>query len=225
MSKYTHWCRLPSSTTIKEEMSSTKPVEPTDDFKIVVILDQSGSMDNIRSDMIKALNDLIKEQKQLDRPCRFTLVQFNDKVKRVIENKELKLIRPLTMNDYVPNGTTALYDAIGSTLDWFRYETNVLLVIITDGLENASSQYTKSAIFDLLEEKKKYRQWTYLYLSNDLSQADQGKGLGMDNSACSANCVVEQKAYGSFLSRDVNQAIYNCRAYGQSVQSQLASHI
>jgi hypothetical protein len=198
-----------------------QPVKHSDDFKIVVILDESGSMEAIRKDMIKALNDLIKEQKQLDRPCKFTFIKFNDKVKKVIENTDLKEVREFSLEDYCPDRSTALYDAIGSTVDWFRYETNVLLVIITDGLENASTKYNKKRIFDLLDEKKKYRNWTYVYLSNDLTNSAQGTHIGCDNSAYSANCVTGINKFGSYLSQNMNKAIYNYRATGQSVQSQL----
>ena len=150
-----------------------EPVEHTEDFKIIVILDESGSMEPIRHDMIKALNDLIMEQKQLDRPCKFTLIKFNDDVTRVIDNTDLKEVKKFTMEDYSPNRSTALYDAIGTTIERFRYEQNVLLVIITDGQENASTRYNKKQIFDMLEEKKKYRDWTYVYLSNDLTNSGQ----------------------------------------------------
>ena len=60
----------------EETVLSQEPVKHSDDFKIVVVLDESGSMSTIRNDMIKSLNDLIREQKQLERPCKFTLVKF-----------------------------------------------------------------------------------------------------------------------------------------------------
>jgi hypothetical protein len=178
-------------------------------------------MEPIRHEMIKSMNDLINEQKQLDRPCRLTLVKFNDKTKRVIENTDLKKIKNLTTEDYRPEKTTALYDAIGSTIEWFRYESDVLLVIVTDGQENASVKYNKDQIVSMLDEKKNFRKWTYVYLSNDLTNSIQGMNLGFDNSRTSTNRVIDQDHFGSYLSRNVNQAIYNYRANGQSVQSQL----
>jgi Mg-chelatase subunit ChlD len=204
-----------------QDRQDREPVKRCDAFKIVVILDESGSMEPVRMDMIKALNDLINEQKQLKRPCKFTLVKFNDKVTRVIENRDLSEVKKFTIEDYAPDRSTALYDAIGSTIDWFRYENNVLLVIITDGLENASTKHNKTQIFDMLDEKKKYRDWTYVYLSNDLTNSAQGTSIGFDNSVYSANCVVGQHNFGSYLSNNMNKAIYNYRAHGQSVQSQL----
>jgi len=204
-----------------DDQENRNPVKHSDDFKIVVILDESGSMESIRKDMIIALNDLITEQKQLDRPCKFTFVKFNDTVKRVITNTNLKDVKKLTLEDYEPDRSTALYDAIGSTIEWFRYESNVLLVIITDGLENASTKYNKKQIFDLLDEKKRYRDWTYVYLSNDLTNSAQGTNIGCDNSKYSSNCVMDRDKFGSYLSKNMNTAIYNYRVSGQSVQSQL----
>jgi predicted metal-dependent peptidase len=121
-----------------KEISGSKPVEHSDQYKIVVVLDESGSMDDIRQDMIDALNSLITEQKQIsERPAKFTLVKFNDSVTRVVSNRDLREVSTLTRQDYRPDRSTGLYDALGETIDWFRYETDVLMVIITDGMENS----------------------------------------------------------------------------------------
>lgn len=70
-------------------------------------------------------------------------------------------------------------------------------------------------------KKKKYRDWTYVYLSNDLTNSTQGANIGFDNSEHSTNSVVDRINFGSYLGKTMNKAIYNYRAYGQSVQSQL----
>lgn len=207
------------STSIKYD---NMPVEHTDQFKIVVILDESGSMEGIRDDMIKSLNDLILEQKQIkERPCRFTLVKFNDSVHRIIRNKDLREIRPLTREDYRPDRCTALYDAIGDTVNWFRYERDVLLVIITDGHENASKKYNLTDVKKMLEEKKDYCGWSYIYLSDDLSKARQGTSLGCNVSNYSTNCVREQAAFGSYISNDICGAVSQFRKKGANIQTQL----
>ena len=127
---------------IDKILNDDTPVESNDLFKIVLILDESGSMDNIREKMLHSINDLIKEQKQIkDRPATFTLVKFNDGINRKFNNSPLENVNFLTPEDYVPSGTTALYDAIGSTINWFRNEKDVLMVIITDGQENASKKW------------------------------------------------------------------------------------
>ena len=182
-------------------------------------------MEIIRQGMIKALNDLIREQKQItERPCKFTLVKFNDQVKRTIKNQDLQNISELTLEDYTPSRSTSLYDAIGSTVEWFRYERDVLMVIITDGQENSSRQYIHKQITKMLDEKQKYCDWTYVYLSNDLSTAAQGDNIGCKSSNFSSNCTVNQSKYGDFISNKLNTAISKHRHTGVSVQSQLNSN-
>jgi hypothetical protein len=198
------------------------PVEHSDDFKIVVILDESGSMQSIQKDIIKSINDLLTEQKQIkERPCRFTLVKFNDKIKRTIKNRDLNKVNELSIEDYTPDRSTSLYDAIGSTVNWFRYEKNVLLVIVTDGQENASKVYTKDSITKMLDEKQKFREWTFVYLCNDLATSSQGDNIGLKQSKFSSNIMVDQSNYGSYLGKNVNVAISNYRKKGISVQQQL----
>lgn len=200
-----------------------EPVEHSDQFKIVVVLDESGSMDDIRQDMIDALNSLITEQKQIkERPARFTLVKFNDKVSRVIKNRDLREVSTLTMNDYKPDRSTALYDALGDTIEWFKYETDVLMVIITDGMENSSRNYKHAQIKQMLDEKQKYRNWSYVYLSDDLSTSRQADGLGLyANQSYSTKKTIGKKKCKSYISNNINTAIRNYRQTGMSVQSQL----
>lgn len=191
-------------------------------LKIVVILDESGSMDSVRTKMIESINDLIKEQKQVkDRTATFTLVKFNDRVNRVIKNEILSDVSYISSEDYNPSGSTALYDAIADTINWFRDEKNVLVVIVTDGQENASRKYSKREVSDIIESKKQYDDWSFVYLSNDLKTAEQGKQLGLNISRNSSNCVLKQNDYGNFMANDLNIAITNYRTKGISVQSQL----
>lgn len=200
----------------------TSPVTSNSFFKIVIVLDESGSMENVRESMKKSINDLIKEQQQIKgRPATLSLVKFNDKVNRVIENKPLENIKLLTSEDYQPNGSTALYDCIGDTIEWFRNEKDVLLVIVTDGQENASRSFSKSEVAKMIEDKKKNNRWTYVYLSNDLKTSAQGSDIGCFNSLCATNVVVDQQKFGSYMSDNLNTAISNFRTNGVSVQSQL----
>jgi len=195
-----------------------KTVTHSDAYKIVIILDESGSMSAIRHDMIESINSLIREQRTIDRPCKFTLIRFNDIITRDIKNTSLKDVPLLNPENYDPKGKTALYDAIGDTIDWYRYEENVLLVIVTDGQENASQVYKREEIRQLLDEKKS-RGWNYVYLANDLSVSKQGLDIGCNKSMNSSNCQVAQEKYGEFVRHDLNNAIRNSRIHGSTVQS------
>lgn len=203
-------------------LPQTEPVTSNSFFKIVVVLDESGSMGIVRNDMIKSINDLVTEQKQIkERPSTFTLVKFNDKIKRVIKNSPLEDTKVLTTEDYAPSGPTALYDCIGDTIEWFRNERDVLMVIVTDGQENASRSFTKNEVNKMIEEKKKTHNWTYVYLSCDLNTAAQGSNIGLYRSSLTTNAVVNQESFGSYVSNNLNSAISNYRQKGMSVQSQL----
>jgi len=196
--------------------------ESSDEFKIVIVLDESGSMEPIRLQMIKAINDLIKEQKQVEgRPTTFTLVKFNGNINKVVTNKQLKDVELLTEMSYSPSGSTALYDAIGDTIGRFRNTKDVLMVIVTDGQENASKHYRKYEIESMIENQKSKYGWTYVYLSNDLTTYAQGNSIGLERSAVVSNCVVDQDSYGKFIGSTLNSAIGNYRSKGISVQSQL----
>lgn len=209
---------------MKSRLEDTSTVESNDKFKIVVVLDESGSMESIRKNMLDSLNDLIKEQKQIkERPATFTLIKFNDKINKKMENMPLEETNLLSSEDYTPNGATALYDAIGYTINRFRNERDVLMVIITDGQENSSKQYNKQYVSTKLDEKKKYNNWSYVYLSCDLQTFEQGTGMGLNNSAFSSNVQIRQESYGSYISKNLNSALSNFRRKGVSVQSQLNS--
>lgn len=207
---------------LQDNTSLANSVTFDDLYKIVIVLDESGSMNSIRGQIIKSINDLILEQKQIkERPATFTLVKFNDNVNRIIVNKLLTNVQTISYSDYNPSGSTALYDAIGNTIDWFKNEKNVLMVIVTDGQENASKKYTRYQINKMIDEKKEKSDWTYVYLSSDLSTEVQGNNLGLHKSKYASNCVVDQNKYGDFIGSSLNSAITNCRQKGVSVQDQL----
>jgi len=221
--KYSKYYETPVVESWKQQSTKLEPpIEHTNGLKIVIVLDESGSMDTIKEQMIKAINDLIKEQRTVKgRPATLTLVKFNDRIDRVIKNQQLDTVNLLSDRDYCPNGSTALFDALGSTINWFRYESDVLMVIVTDGLENASKDYNKNVINEMLDEKKQNRGWSYVYLSNNLENSSQGVSMGLNSDSTCSNVVVDQSRYGSYLSKNLNSAISNCRKYGMSVQSQL----
>ncbi|GAG00899.1 unnamed protein product, partial [marine sediment metagenome] len=159
----------------------------------------------------------------IDIECKFTLVKFNNRINQVINNLDLKEVKPLTVEDYRPDRTTALYDALGETISQLSDQKNVLMVIVTDGHENASQEYNHQEVTEMLDEKQKKNNWSYVYLCNDLKTSSQGESLGLTNSGFASNCIQPQSCFKSYLCKDVNMAIKNYRTKGISVQSQLNS--
>lgn len=195
-----------------------------DYFKIIMIVDESGSMSDIKDKMIMAINDLIKEQKQVkERPATFTLVKFNDQVNRVIKNRDLNTVELLSSSDYVPSGPTALYDAIGDTVDWFKNEKDVLLVIVTDGQDNVSRKFNKKTVMNLINQKKELNNWSYVYLSDDITTYKEGNNMGLQTSSYSSNVCMSKANISDYIRNDVNNAVSKYRKSGITVQSQLNS--
>ena len=197
---------------------------PDDDLKIVIVLDESGSMQNMKQKMIDSINSLIMEQKQVTdkggRSATFTLVKFNNNVYRVVKNMSLNNVKLLADSDYEPNGSTALYDAIGDTINWFENEKNVLMVIVTDGQENASQKYDKHYINKMINSKKESG-WSYVYLSSDLNTFEQGKSMGLEKSIYTTNTIRPQHLFDNYISNELNHAVSNCRRDGGTVQERL----
>lgn len=134
-----------------------------------------------------------------------------------------KDMHELSSRDYRPCGTTSLFDALGDTINWYRYERDVLMVVITDGQENSSTKYKKNEVLELIKEKETHRGWSYVYLGCDLQVASQGDSLGFRSSATASNCRVDQRNYGQFVSQQLSKAISKHRTKGISVQEQLNS--
>jgi hypothetical protein len=152
------------------------------------ILDETGSMYSVKGATIDSFNEYITGLKT--RPTkevssiRFTLTQFNSEKTQVIQNAvELTEVRKLTSENYNPNYATPLYDAIGNTISSMQSKaegSNVLCVIQTDGYENASREWDRQKIFDLITKKQK-EGWTFAFLGADQDAWVAGGAMGIPN--------------------------------------------
>ena len=84
---------------------------------VVMIVDRSGSMESVRSDTIGGINTFVQKQKEVPGDITFTLVQFNTEVETIVKATPVKEIGTFTEKDFVPDGGTALYDAIGKAVN------------------------------------------------------------------------------------------------------------
>jgi hypothetical protein len=146
---------------------------------IVMILDASGSMQQIQGDIIGSVNKFVEDEKVAKSQSLFTLVTFSDKVETKIFKKPISEIPLLTKQNYVINGLTALFQAIVDTIEMFKDETDVVMCIVTDGQENRSpANYTRKSVFDTVTKFKDEKGWTFSYLSCNLDTFEQGANLG-----------------------------------------------
>jgi uncharacterized protein YegL len=154
------------------------------------VLDETGSMEIVKSQTISGFNeyiDTLKKEKNSENVL-FTLTQFNsDKVAVVYDGVSLGKVIHLNNDTYSPRATTPLYDAIGRTIHSIETKVkgkkqSVLVVIQTDGEENSSKEFNREKIFSLIDEKKKLG-WTFAYLGADQDAwaASQLMGISFAN--------------------------------------------
>jgi len=141
---------------------------------IIFLLDRSGSMESCWDDTIGGFNSFVTDQKALG--GNLTLVQFDHEYYVAYENVDLKNVKPLTRETFKPRGSTALLDAIGKTI---KNTSEVsTLIILTDGHENASREYTKAHVKDLIEQKTK-EGWTVMYLGANQDAFAEAGSMGI----------------------------------------------
>jgi len=162
---------------------------------IAAILDRSGSMNVVRDDIIGGFNTFITDQRKNSGECSVTLAQFDDQYEIVHNNKSIQDIPTLDSTTYVPRGNTALNDAVGRTINAIGSELSklaekdrpghVIIVIITDGLENASREFSGAQVKQMIEHQQEKYKWhfTYLAASMDKAHANVANSIGIRASA------------------------------------------
>lgn len=157
------------------------------DFTVIqAIIDRSGSMQSIRSDAEGGFNRFIEDQRKQPGKCHVSLAQFDSEYQVVYTNRPIEEVPPL---EIVPRGTTAMLDAIGrtvvdlgvrlATLPENERPGTVLVGIVTDGLENASQEFTFEAVKQLIQQQEQVYSWTFIYLGADQDAVEQGAKMGI----------------------------------------------
>ena len=138
----------------------------------LIIIDESGSMQSIKKEAIDSVNETIQTirsaQKKHERQEHYvSLVTFNDNVKTIYECVAVNDVNELTPETYQPDCCTALYDAMGISLNSLRKKVadddKVLVTVVTDGYENASKEYNGKGIKALVDEFKA-KGWVFAYI-------------------------------------------------------------
>lgn len=167
-------------TTVTEEILNEKT-------HLICILDRSGSMSNIMSDSIGGFNTFLKQQKELPDEATITVVLFDDRYEMIYDNVDIKKAEELTDKVWFARGTTALYDAIGKTINTEKGNfkklgsekpSKVLCCIVTDGHENASKEYNDNAIKKLIKSCED-ESWSFIYLAANQIASEVGNSFGI----------------------------------------------
>jgi len=165
------------------------------------IIDRSGSMGSKIEQVVSGFNAFINQQKELDGECSITFTQFDNVYEVVYANKNINDVELMTQADFQPRGMTALYDAIGKTINVLgeRYNQmqeserpdNGVLGIITDGFENASVEYTKIMIKEMIKHQEEKYNWNIIFLSEDLQASEDSKGYMRGANTMNVNTIAD----------------------------------
>lgn len=153
---------------------------------ITVVIDRSGSMETLKKEIIGGFNAFLEDHKAAPGTATLTFVQFDDSIDRLASFKPLAEVEPLTTATYVPRGMTRLYDAIGLAVTSTKEEIEkaaekpdkVLVIILTDGLENSSQEYTTDKVKALLEARQAEK-WEFTFIGANQDAILTAAGIGL----------------------------------------------
>jgi hypothetical protein len=198
-----------------------------------VVLDRSGSMAAIADDVVGGFNRLLAEQRTAPGDARVTLAQFDsqDPFEVLIDAVDLREVTDLDPSRYQPRGCTPLYDAIGRMIGRIdagtarRAELGLspedhLVVIVTDGLENASREFSRSAVFRLIEQRRAAG-WVFAFLGANQDVYAEGGAIGV--APGSAAAFAPTAAGVGKMWRDVSYSTRLHRARGAGARRQAAA--
>ncbi len=145
---------------------------------VVFILDKSGSMSGSEENTISSFNEYLEKEKKNKFKTTITTILFSDKFEYLHNSIDVKNVRKITHKDYQVGGCTALYDALGNTINSIEKKDTdkVLFIIITDGYENASKEYNNKNIRELI---KKHNEWEFIYIGADIDSYAAGNSIGI----------------------------------------------
>ena len=165
---------------------------------ICIVLDASGSMECIENDIKGSFNTFLNKQREEKGKTVFDLFQFSDEVERLVKSADLALFKDDLMAKYTCSGCTALNDAVCIAIDTIGKEfaampeserpANVLCVIITDGQENASKEFSTADVKKRIEHQQDVYKWEFLFLAANQDAFEAGSALGVQKKFCKGFC-------------------------------------
>ena len=185
--------------------------------EIVFILDRSGSMSGLETDTIGGYNGMLAKQKKEEGEALISTILFDDRVEVLHDRKNLNSVEPMTDKEYFVRGCTALLDAVGQAIRHIgdtqkalpddEKPEKTLFIITTDGMENASKEYSYAKVKKMVEKKKKKHGWEFIFLGANIDAIDVAGKFGV-----AANRAVryECDSKGTKLNFDIMSKMVSC---------------
>ena len=157
--------------------------------ELLFILDKSGSMGGLEKDTIGGYNSMLEKQKAVPGECLITTVLFDNDYELLHDRIDIRAVSPITEKEYAVGGSTALLDAIGRTIhkignaqmntaDDYRAE-KVMFVIITDGEENSSREYSAEKVKAQIQRQKEKYDWEFIFLGANIDAVETAGRFGI----------------------------------------------
>ena len=157
--------------------------------ELVFIIDRSGSMHGLESDTIGGFNRVLEENAKAPGECNITTYFFSDRAELIHDRIPVKGVHPITSRDYIVGGCTALLDTVGAAVskiehifartDESQLPAHVQFVIITDGYENASTEYSREKIRRMIRTHQEKDHWDFLFLGADMDAVAEAADYGI----------------------------------------------
>lgn len=194
------------------------------DAHITAVIDRSGSMAHLTTDTIGGFNKFLEDQKAVPGAAVFSLYLFNHAVHPIYSNVPIEDIDPLTPEVYNASGNTAYLDAlgraIGETGDYLKSLPDderpsvIVVLVMTDGEENSSGEYSLSQIRTLVEQQEQQWGWKFLFLGANLDATLEGGRMGI-----AASNAVAYNASGKSVRSALDATSRNLAGYRVSQDS------
>ena len=193
----------------EKDIKEQRKMTDKDLVEIVAIVDRSESMRKMRDEAISGFNSFLEDQKNADGKANMTLALFNHNYQLVHAGVSIESVRPFDRSTYVPEGTTALLDAVGRTIDDVGNrlantpEENrpwrVIFCVLTDGEENSSKDYTKDRVKEMVNHQEEKYGWKFIYIAQGLDAWLGASSIGLQHAAhqFDATRVGTQRAYAA----------------------------
>lgn len=201
-----------------------RPARKAEITHVIILLDRTGSMQSVKDDTIGGFNSYLDGLDETNLLVR--AVQFDDQSRdQIFDFCEPENATRLTAETYQPRANTPLFDAIGETIREMRARSKsqkVMIVVLTDGQENASKEFTYDSVRALMKEAEERDKWTFAFIAQGLSAKQQAGSLCMGmNAASNIKTVAHDKAGTKQAYRSLARATvsYCSSAGGQTVNS------
>lgn len=157
--------------------------------ELVFILDRSGSMSGLERDTIGGYNSMLEKQQAEDGECVITTALFDNEYELLHDRIDIRAVKPITSKEYRVGGSTALLDAVGATItkidavqrntaEEYRAE-HVMFVIITDGEENSSREFSAKQVKRMIETHKSEFGWEFIFLGANIDAVETARSYGI----------------------------------------------